>query len=416
MRLLYLFAFILLPFISFSQSNYQQGYVLKNNGDTLKGYINTREWARNPKFIEFKNAKESQEILRFNVIDLKGFHVSPYTSYLSYTGRISNNKNQFPEIDDLRDTTTHLDTAFLKLLFKGTHVSLYTHSDNNKDRFFYQETGQGPVEFKYYQYHNINGGIDQSKIYAGQLSMLSNNYWGNDKSKLRTIQQADFNEADMISSFELINGARLKKADRPAGTRLFFGAGLNYTSTAFYGDNRFTKSGPQKTYSPKLSAGYDIFINPVVQQFYLRAEMSFSYVKANFTSPDNIVDQPSYTRYTFNQYNIALAPQLIYNVYNKENLKFYLGIGAAFNYSFYTNNKLTTYSFGAVGQSQPYELQKLWMNFPVQAGVTINKRFDLALSRSGRAGFTTYTGFSIASEVWGISLKYLFDKNHQLDN
>ncbi|RCH53814.1 hypothetical protein DJ568_16385 [Mucilaginibacter hurinus] len=410
MRLFGLLAFTLLPFACFSQSNYKKGYILRSSGDTLRGYIDSREWARNPKFIAFKTSMESANVLRFKAVDIIRFQIFPYTNYVSYVGHISNNRNRFPEIDDFKDTTTRLDTIFLKQLFKGNNLALYAHIESAKDRFFYQEEGQQPVEFKYFNYRNTDGQLSQGKIYIGQLTLLLNKYAGGDKRKLRAVQQAHFNEGNLIRVFELIDGTGAENRNRPAGSRLFVGGGLNYINTAFYGENRFAESSPSKTYSPKVSAGYDFFINPIVQQFFFRTELSLHYVKPNFSRP---VSSQAYVSYTFDQYNLALTPQLIYNVYNKESFKFYIGAGAAINYSIYANNKMTMHNTAPYNQPA-YRFENLWLSFPLQAGVTVNKRFDISLNRSGAAAFTRYLGFSVASEVWGISLKYLFDRNREV--
>jgi len=37
-----------------AQGKYLPGYVLLNNGDTLKGYIQTENWKRSPVIIHFK--------------------------------------------------------------------------------------------------------------------------------------------------------------------------------------------------------------------------------------------------------------------------------------------------------------------------------------------------------------------------
>ena len=44
----------LLPLLSIAQANYKSGYVVTLKGDTLRGYINYKEWGRNPKDIDFK--------------------------------------------------------------------------------------------------------------------------------------------------------------------------------------------------------------------------------------------------------------------------------------------------------------------------------------------------------------------------
>src|ERR1700723_2911225 len=98
MRSLFIALLIALPAIVLAQPNYHEGYVLKNNGDTLKGYINYREWAYSPLSVEFKPNKNSNEVLQFNPQTIKGFQITGFETYVSYIGWISTNKNIFPDI------------------------------------------------------------------------------------------------------------------------------------------------------------------------------------------------------------------------------------------------------------------------------------------------------------------------------
>jgi hypothetical protein len=44
MKKSYLALLLFLPFLSLAQSNYKRGYVITPKGDTLRGYIDFKEW------------------------------------------------------------------------------------------------------------------------------------------------------------------------------------------------------------------------------------------------------------------------------------------------------------------------------------------------------------------------------------
>ena len=44
MKKYFLVTLLLLPLLSIAQSNYKSGYVVTLKGDTLRGYINYKEW------------------------------------------------------------------------------------------------------------------------------------------------------------------------------------------------------------------------------------------------------------------------------------------------------------------------------------------------------------------------------------
>jgi hypothetical protein len=93
MRLIYLSLLVIFPSIIFAQSNYHDGYVLKNNGDTIKGYIDYREWMISPKSIDFKINKKDKQRLQFDPTTIKRFQINGLETYVSYVGKISINKS-----------------------------------------------------------------------------------------------------------------------------------------------------------------------------------------------------------------------------------------------------------------------------------------------------------------------------------
>ncbi|RZJ70248.1 MAG: hypothetical protein EOO47_23575 [Flavobacterium sp.] len=412
MRFSCLLIFILFPFIAFSQSNYHEGYVLKNNGDTIQGYINVHDWARTPETIEFKAEKSMLQASKFGPADIQGFYIMPGLNYLSYTGKLSNNRNAFPDIDNRLDTTTTTGSIFLKQILNSNNVSLYANTDNIKSRYFYCEQGQQPVELKYYNYHTAdNNNTATNKTYVGQILALMSKYERyNDRNKA-IAEQTAFSESGLRESFELINNAKVAKGPKLSNARLFIGLGLNYTTTKFTGDTRFAKSEGAKTYLPKISMGYDVFVNPIVQRFVLRGEVSFSYINPTIEGYSigslnkNVTD-----RYSFDQYTVTLAPQMLFNIYNKERFKFFVGAGIGFNLSQYANNKITL-GQGSQYDDETYKLRSFWANFPLQAGVVVNKSFEVNIVYIPPSNYVNSLQFSLQNQVVGVGIKYLFNKN-----
>jgi len=60
---------------AFGQENYTPGYIVKSNKDTLKGFIDYRNWGVNPKKISFKE-NQSAESSSYTPIDIAGFGIS----------------------------------------------------------------------------------------------------------------------------------------------------------------------------------------------------------------------------------------------------------------------------------------------------------------------------------------------------
>jgi len=60
--------------LAVSQENYVPGYIIGNDGDTLRGFIDYGKWDINPDRIRFK-ATTAEDGVFYNPIDIAGFGV-----------------------------------------------------------------------------------------------------------------------------------------------------------------------------------------------------------------------------------------------------------------------------------------------------------------------------------------------------
>jgi hypothetical protein len=405
MKLLYIFLLLtFLPTAIFAQSNYHEGYVLKNDGDTLKGYIDYREWAQNPKSIDFKINKGDNQLLKFTPQTIKEFQITGMETYISYTGKISMDGTRFLDLSVGLDTTKQQSSIFLKQLATGDHAMLFYHNDKKKDRFFIAEKNESPVELKYYQYYINERDIKEISVYRGQLILYINKFNAGNKGLMNEVARARYTQTDLEHLVDEING--VDKASNNAKTkkssnRFFIGAGVNYTQTLYHNIN-FATVPTSSTISPKIDLGYDVFVNPNVQKFILRADFSLSYISPRLILP---ASANSHTNdiYKFNQYTASIVPQVLFNFYNKDNLKVYIDAGVSFNLSGYSKTKIIDPNTGTQDPTQqPYDLEPYWANFPLQVGVMLNKKMEFSFTYTGIASYTQYVYSSLSNrrQVW----------------
>ena len=177
MRLSLIVLFIALPLSIFAQSNYHSGYVVKNNGDTLKGYIDYREWERTPKSIQFKVQQTDKNILEFDPQTIKSFEITGTEHYISYSGIISMDQTSFPDLPTGIDTSKMLQNIFLRQITTGKYLKLYYQKDDIKKRFFVSTDGGSPMtELKYYQYYTDEHNVIETTTYRGELNYYINLY------------------------------------------------------------------------------------------------------------------------------------------------------------------------------------------------------------------------------------------------
>lgn len=405
MKIIALCLSILFPVIAFSQSNYKSGHVVKVNGDTLKGFINYKEWQHSPKSIKFRSGTSGQSH-ELSPEEIKSFEINGLESYISYIGQISTDRTKFPNIPAYLDTTRVLDTVLLRQVTTGKFVTLYSHKDKVKERYFISHSGKTPTELRYHQYYNANNQIAILDYYKLTLDSLQSKLQpGNVKLK-KKIQDSKFTSYNLVEIFNLLNES--EKIKKKASSRFFVGIGANYNLTEFRGDNRF--SGHEEiSITPEISGGFDVFINPVIQKTIFRMELGLSSITPRFNATSKGgVDY----FYSFNQYTASIAPQLIYNVYNSNSLKVFLNAGIALNFSVHTKNEAKAITSSTTLKNDPYDLEAMWTSFPFKAGLVLSKKFEVYTGYTPRASFTNYIEFGIDNTKYSAGIKYLFNRHY----
>jgi hypothetical protein len=370
---------IVLPAIGIAQPNYQPGYVLTSNGDTLKGFINYREWAYCPSSFEFKLSQTSNDVRQFNPGTVKGFGIAGAESYTSFVGLISMNKNIFPDIPTSLDTTRQPGEIFLKQLTTGNHITLYLNNEVGKNRFFIAGKNEAPVELKYYEYYGASKSDEViDNLYRGQLILYVYRYNNGDKKLLSAIAEVKFEERDLKDIVDEINNIvssdkadSLQNANEKSIVRPFAGTGLNSIN-----------SSGQHIIRPRFDFGIDVFRNPDIQQFIFRTEIAFSSFGTHFTRAATTNSVPVDVSYA-GAY-ITITPQFLFNVFNKENFKAYIDGGFGFRIVSYTSNDSNGTLYVDNSPTGFY--------IPLQAGVVINKRFEISFTYTSLTTSASYSG------------------------
>lgn len=186
---------LLVPVVCFSQDNYLQGYIIKSNGETIKGYINYTFKEFTPLYIIVKEDASASAVKTYSPEQLNAFQIDGKGKYITYHGRISMDKNRFPYISPLLDTPTIQNFIFLRTVYSGKKVSLFAQSDELKTRYFVAEGNATPQELKFYYYFDSNKNINrQVPIYKGQLIILAQKYNIADNRIMKRLEDLAFEE------------------------------------------------------------------------------------------------------------------------------------------------------------------------------------------------------------------------------
>jgi hypothetical protein len=166
--------------------------------------------------------------------------------------------------------------------------------------------------------------------------------------------------------------------------------------------------------APTASLGIDLFTNKNTQRLFLRVEASFRSVHYNF--PDQSIQKSNGTIISgvrasldFKQTTMSVMPQVIYNVYAKDNFKAFLGGGVMFNFSAYNSYAYKISYYGITDQAKKHypEFAKQWPGFFLKTGATVFKRFEINLGCTLPSSFTD-DGVSIPYSSYQAGINYLF--------
>jgi hypothetical protein len=140
--LLILFCFLFLGFwcqSSLAQDNYVEGKVIFLSGDSLTGYINYKNWRRNPEKIFFKENFE-QQANAFVPNDIQGFTVKN-EKYFSANVQIETSQSHLAKLTE--DSLFHFEdrTVFLQVLVEGIKSLYYLNDENDKEHFYIRRNG-----------------------------------------------------------------------------------------------------------------------------------------------------------------------------------------------------------------------------------------------------------------------------------
>lgn len=414
-----LLLFLLTPFISFAQQNFKPGYRVELNGDTVNGLIDYKEWIRNPDKFTFKNNQDSQPAT-YSTANSSAFGVTGLEYYRRFILPVSQDKVEISALTIGPDTTSSIDTVFLKIVTSGRFLTLFTYNDGIKRRFFVAEGNEVPKELirRLYLDPKQTSQIVTSKTYTRQLVALAMKYRPQDKKLVDQILNAEYGENNLRQIVYQINGIESNVKLQPAkqqGHRLFAGIAFNHGITKFANSNG--QSYQSSSSLPEINIGSDFFVNKNVGSLIFRLGLGFTGNKASFVYNGQDANASTTTVLKFNQYNAFLNPELLYNFYNTSGAKVYIAGGVQLNYATYASKtyKTTFYTLsGASTQSVNNDfpdLRSFYVSFTVKAGLVINSKVDIFADYSPFTGTSVNVGETLRMSAYKVGVNYLFDKN-----
>lgn len=376
-----------------AQKNFKPGWIVRPNGDTLRGEINYRNWEKNPRSLSFR-LKESDEPQTYTVNQLRSFEVTGYDRYLKaeiVKDALPVNVNELTEPGTVRWVS---DTVFLRALLIGDRVSLYELVDE-KPHYFIKEKGREPEELLFRIYINTgNTSTSTSQyIFRDQLKRFD----ADDKKFQRQLSQAYYTERDLQKIVRVINGqSTVTDLAQPKGKlfRPYAGLGISYNELRFVGTlNNIGSLRSDAFLGYGIEGGVDMIGSRNMQRLFIRVLARYS--NAHFDGTDRSTlfnDHKQFREYKLKMHLLTPMAYFCYNLIPIHGSHLYVGAGAGFNITSYQGNTLviTDETTGEVKYQDHLLDLGSWTTWTLRAGLALRNGWEVSVDWRMGGTYTNY--------------------------
>jgi len=339
--------FLTLP--AFAQKDFKKGYYITSQQDTITGYIQDKNWVRNPNKVNYKATPEANEVKSLTAASIKEFGLVAGDQFMSAIVTIDKSSIQLQSIPTATSTNTITDTVFLQVVNKGAASLFYLKDENGKEHFYYQKQPETPVELKFGKFYKEEGGkkvIVTSEIYKGQLFT----YFADCPNLKKSISDLDYEFVELQAIFQQYNQCQGKEEyiASPIEIEYQFGllGGLSKTNLTFVGAGQevLTNTTFQSSVSTLLGLSLNLVLPRSHKRWMIHNELLWKpySAKAEFfktISPNNYRQ----TITTFKMNYIGLGNMIRYH-FSYGKIKPFLNAGIANNFSIKETNTQETFS------------------------------------------------------------------------
>ena len=353
MQSLFVFKRIALTFIgivllqtAFCQENYLPGYIIRLNGDTIKGFIDYRNWETNPDKISFKEKLSSDKAV-YTANDIMQFNVKD-ESYESALIETEVSPEKLNELETNNTLNFESEVAFLQTMIKGSKSLYYYKSKMGKDQFYIKhDTGYELLTYKKYLVSQ-NGGsaVAENKKYLGQLSLYLS-----DCLIIQTkLKNTEYNKATLLKLFHFYydythTGIKFLKEAEKIKTEFGLLGGLSTTSLKFKSGSVAFNYLTNTIYTTATNFEAGLFLNVVIPRnngklsIYNELNLSFYNVKGQYDEYDPLapVDKNTHTFTNFGYSYLKMINMLRYK-YPIGFVSVFMGIGMSNGFAISSTN------------------------------------------------------------------------------
>ncbi len=358
----------------FAQSNFVPARVVKTGGEKLTGLIDYQQWTTNPRKISFK-ASEQAEVIVFTPESVERFEITGGDSYVSAWVSKDMRPVKVADINLLTSDIVEQENAFLRELFSNERIGLYIITDF-KNHFYVRESSGKFVELIYKFKMVVNSDqIEEQPVFRNQLAIYFPELKGNDM-----LVAVKYNESSLTRFFYRATNTP-QKATATFKPVFRIGAGVALSKLKFSGATKLKDHDIDLSVRPLIYGGVDLPMRRNRGALTLRTfaefyQLNYESFYARQTAPGE--DET----YHLSMNNLKIAFGTVYNIYNGQLNKFYLGGHVAAHFVSYKENSFVRKdrNLGDVREELLYKFEKSWFTVNADLGGILYKNFELSVS------------------------------------
>jgi len=399
---------------AFSQTNYQPGLIHKTNGEVINGWIDYREWNRNPEEIRFK-ATMTEVAASYTNYDISLFEITGKETFI----KAIVSKDMRPvALENL--TTDHsdslvMDTVFLRVLVNAPRLSLYALNED-KEHFYIKGSTGNFEELTYKVYLNNDGGLsytEERPVFRQQLLGCIEND-PNFSQLQKKLKNMRYEEKELTSFIRKVNNVVVSpdQIDKKKKSAFFVAAGMQVSTLKVAGFPHIGDMDYSTTVTPAFALGIDVLSGRSLNDFTIRLSLGYSVVNSTGTqtSADWTGKEMEQT-YSLKVNSVTPAVSLLYSFLRNTSYRVYGGFGLGYNLSsFPTNDYTETIKSTNVTttKSDYLSLEKNWMSISAHLGAIIKERFEVTAATNIAGTFSKYVNYTLKPSVFSFNVAYRF--------
>lgn len=393
----------------FGQKNFKPASIELINGARISGFIDYRNWEKNPKKISFKK-KENDDEEEYTIENLSSFEVIGEDVYTKAEVWKDQQSIMLDKLLNYVEPPVS-DIVFLRTVFKSDKIDLFELVDD-KVHFFIKPENDTLQElmFKRLQvgtaqsrYKDYNIFRDQLKRYVPQDLQTTKLF--------NTIDNSNYELNDLLWIMKLMNhdtATLEKKPIKNNQVQYFAGAGITYNKYDF-GET----GSPFIGYT--ITGGMDIVPKRGLNNIFLRGDLRIGNNHMRSVTEREVLNFfPNYVEkneYALDMIMFTPTLSIAYSFWKKESSQVYVGIGAGLNITNYSKNVYTTTNKStnvSKVQNDYLDVKNGWSEYNITAGFVVHKKLEAKLVYRISGTYENYLLIDSKAKTVGLLLIHRF--------